>query len=139
MQDAVSPTRQLEAKRQCGDCSMCCKVLHIDEVPSRAFSWCKHADPGGVGCTIYDERPPSCRAFVCLWAAGLLSEDMKPNKSGVVATISSDGERFVAFLDARYTVNNMPAAARQELIRLARDVGTQVIVADARANRKMFQ
>ena len=56
--------------RSCGDCSMCCKLLKIeeDEINKPANQWCKHCRPG-AGCTIYNDRPLVCRAF-CLWLVG---------------------------------------------------------------------
>jgi Fe-S-cluster containining protein len=63
------------AGRQCGDCSMCCKTLPIDEISKPAHQWCQHARPGS-GCAIYETRPAVCRGFACTW---LVSKDLKPH------------------------------------------------------------
>jgi hypothetical protein len=44
--------------RECGDCSMCCKLLEIADadIAKPRNQWCKHCKPGS-GCTIYDTRP----------------------------------------------------------------------------------
>ena len=60
--------------RSCGDCSMCCKVLHIAEFDKPANQWCPHIANGG-GCGIYDTRYATCRGFQCLWT---LNEDLGP-------------------------------------------------------------
>src|SRR5262245_34979797 len=53
--------------RQCGDCSLCCKLLNIDELNKPANTWCQHCRPGKGGCSIYADRPPDCRTFACGW------------------------------------------------------------------------
>src|SRR5687768_10405525 len=60
--------------RSCGDCSMCCKVLHVPELAKPANQWCKHIALGG-GCGIYDTRFDICRGYQCLW---ILNEDLGP-------------------------------------------------------------
>jgi hypothetical protein len=52
--------------RQCGDCSLCCKVLRIAELDKPKDSWCPNFEHH-VGCRIYADRPPSCRTFMCRW------------------------------------------------------------------------
>lgn len=55
--------------RQCGQCSLCCKLLHVIELNKPANEWCPHCKPGrpGGGCTIHETRPPICRGFFCGW------------------------------------------------------------------------
>lgn len=50
--------------RECGSCSMCCKVMAIDEIAKPIGTWCWHVRKGN-GCAIYADRPPSCVAFGC--------------------------------------------------------------------------
>jgi hypothetical protein len=50
--DRVTPS----AKRACGDCTLCCKVMAIEALAKPAGSWCRHCKPG-QGCAIYAERP----------------------------------------------------------------------------------
>lgn len=51
---------------------------------------CVALAPGmaGGGCTRYDERPPSCRDFECLWLKGLILTDdgHRPDRCGLVLT-----------------------------------------------------
>ena len=77
--------------RQCGDCTLCCKVMAIEELEKPASSWCLHCKPGR-GCLIYPNRPPECQNFKCLWLVNdQLSQQWKPNKSKLVLTTSDDG------------------------------------------------
>lgn len=77
--------------RQCGDCTLCCKVMAIEQLAKPASSWCPHCKPGR-GCLIYPDRPAECQIYKCLW---LIDERFgphwKPNKSKLVLTTSQDG------------------------------------------------
>lgn len=77
---------RIKAERSCGDCSLCCKLMSVRELDKAAFKWCRHARPGAKpgACTIYEERPATCRTFLCHWRLGVLPEHMKPNKIGAV-------------------------------------------------------
>jgi hypothetical protein len=55
-----------DAQRQCGDCSLCCKVLGIPELNKPKDEWCPNF-AAGIGCRIYADRPPSCHNFACRW------------------------------------------------------------------------
>jgi hypothetical protein len=74
---------------ECGDCTLCCKLLKIEEVESAHNEWCKHC--GENGCQIYDDRPEDCREFRCAWLqmdhAGI---EMRPDKCGVIFEKFSD-------------------------------------------------
>jgi hypothetical protein len=77
--------------RQCGDCTLCCKVMAIEELAKPAGVWCSHCKPGH-GCLIYAGRPAECQNFSCLWLADdRLDERWRPNKSRLVLTTSEDG------------------------------------------------
>ena len=55
-----------DGARQCGDCSLCCKLLAIPELDKPKDEWCPNF-AAGIGCRIYADRPPSCRDFRCRW------------------------------------------------------------------------
>jgi hypothetical protein len=77
--------------RECGECTLCCKVMAIEELAKPASSSCPHCKPGR-GCLIYANRPAECRAFSCLWLINdLLDQHWKPSKSKLVLTTSEDG------------------------------------------------
>ena len=57
--------------RVCGTCNLCCKLLSVAEFNKRIDTWCPHARPGCGGCSIYADRPSSCREFRCGWLSGL--------------------------------------------------------------------
>jgi hypothetical protein len=78
-------------ERQCGDCTLCCKVMAIEELTKRANIWCPHCEPRR-GCLVYASRPVECRSFDCLWLIDArFGQHWKPNKSKLVLTTSQDG------------------------------------------------
>jgi hypothetical protein len=79
------------AARTCGECTLCCKVMAIEELAKPVSSWCPHCKPG-CGCLIHADRPAECRAFSCLWLVNeQLDERWKPSRSKLVLTTSEDG------------------------------------------------
>lgn len=56
------------AGRVCGRCTMCCKLMSVDELDKPADVWCLHCTVG-TGCRIYADRPPTCRGFLCGYLA----------------------------------------------------------------------
>ena len=70
--------------RECGTCSMCCKVYNIAEINKPAGKWCSHCKPG-KGCVIHDARPRQCADFNCLWRTEeQLPPHWKPDQAKMV-------------------------------------------------------
>lgn len=86
-----------DGKRQCGDCSLCCKVLGIPELEKPKDLWCANFATG-TGCRIYLDRPPSCRDFVCRWLTdAAMGPEWKPSVCKMV--IDSRPNLFVVHVD----------------------------------------
>ena len=87
-------------KRECGGCTLCCKLLAVPAIEKPQDKWCKHCTIG-VGCAINgsEQRPEACGLFDCLWLQGYGSEDMKPDKSKVVMGMTKDGKNVVLYVD----------------------------------------
>src|SRR5471032_2675247 len=85
------------AMRQCGTCTLCCKVMGIAALSKPLGEWCPNCLPG-KGCGIYPDHPQECRSFNCLWLTDeSLSEEWYPKKSKIVLT--HEGDRIVARVD----------------------------------------
>lgn len=54
------------SKRTCGSCTLCCKLLGVAELDKEKGKWCARCAIG-TGCTIYEDRPKSCKDFACMW------------------------------------------------------------------------
>src|SRR5665647_396760 len=73
--------------RECGSCTLCCKVYSIAEIGKAAGKWCKHCTPG-KGCAIHESLPSVCATFNCLWRTEkALPPHWKPEQSKMVITI----------------------------------------------------
>ena len=85
--------------RECGECTLCCLVPAVPEIAKPINTMCKFCDKG---CTIYEDRPDSCRAFDCAWLMGAMDEDMRPDKSHVVIEILPEASVVLALVEPGY-------------------------------------
>lgn len=70
--------------RQCGDCTLCCKLLEIHEIPSGIGEYCQYCKVGS-GCMIYEARPKECSDYQCMWTMmDRVSDDLRPDKCGII-------------------------------------------------------
>ncbi len=77
--------------RTCGDCSLCCTVLRVDELGKLGGSDCVHQNRRGPGCSIHPRRPGICRAYRCLWLSGGLEAGDRPDRLGAVLDVVAEG------------------------------------------------
>lgn len=76
------------SSKQCGTCSLCCKVYRIDEIAKPAGQWCGHCKPGR-GCGIWGQHPAQCRAFACMWLSeAWLGPEWYPQTAKMVLTMN---------------------------------------------------
>ena len=55
--------------RQCGECTLCCKLLPVPPIHKPAGKRCQY-QRHGKGCTIYARRPSACEMWSCQWVLG---------------------------------------------------------------------
>lgn len=76
-------------KRTCGDCTLCCRLVPLEELDKPAGQRCEHQCR--AGCRIYDHRPMSCALWNCRW---LVNDDTaelrRPDRSHYVIDIMPD-------------------------------------------------
>jgi hypothetical protein len=114
--------------KTCGSCTTCCTVLGIPELKKRAWDQCPHVALG-TGCTIYAERPNSCRKFICGWLLDPhMGPDLKPENCHVVF-FQINEQHIVGCCDADYPDAWRAPNVIEFLHRLARSLG---------ANRKVI-
>lgn len=88
--------------RACDGCTMCCKILAIEELQKPMGVWCAHTRKG-VGCGVYETRPHACRVFECLWLATPdMPEHWKPDRSKMVVAGDETGTLISVMVDAAY-------------------------------------
>lgn len=74
---------------ECDGCTLCCKLLRIDETNSIPNEICKYC--GDVSCKIYNERPESCSIFECAWKQMENADiDLRPDNCGTLFEKWSD-------------------------------------------------
>lgn len=95
-------------QRECGSCSLCCKLLYVPELNKPIDTWCPNCRPGHRGCTVYSSRPSHCERFTCLWLDGRVDEHWFPARCKMMLTQRKEKQLIV-------TVDpNFPNAWRQE-------------------------
>ena len=88
--------------KSCGECGMCCKLLAIQSLDKPAGAWCGHFKRA-AGCGVYDERPPACRSFVCLWLdSEKLDEAWRPDRAKFLMYTEKDGQRLNVIVDPNH-------------------------------------
>lgn len=112
-------------QRTCGGCTLCCKVMAVDELGKPARAWCPHCRIG-QGCGIYETRPKSCIDFRCAWLAGIGADNLRPDKSKVVIAQSRETNMVVHVDPGSPDAWRRPAA--KQLINKAIREGFEVFV-----------
>ena len=96
--------------RSCGDCSMCCKIMQVDEFDKPQGVWCRHCAPGRGGCTIHESRPSVCRDYFCGWLmSSNLGAEWQPSICKMLINFEKDGLRISVHVDPAH-----PTAWRRE-------------------------
>ena len=95
--------------KSCGSCGMCCKLMTIPALGKPRHSWC----PKYVvraGCSIYEDRPSECRAFVCQYLVmPELDEQWRPDKARFMMWTGREARRLIVEVDPAH-----PTAWRRE-------------------------
>ena len=85
--------------RRCGACTLCCKVMTVEELHKPNGKWCPHCVQGR-GCAIYADRPNECRVFQCGYLLSPeLGEHWLPSRSKLVVAFKPDGMEIIIHVD----------------------------------------
>ena len=81
--------------KTCGTCTLCCTVVPVKEIDKRSFTPCRHLrtiiHKHGPGCSIYPERPFSCKGLACVWLdMPEIEEQYRPDRVGFVVDTQLD-------------------------------------------------
>ncbi len=95
--------------KECGTCTLCCKVYDIDDFEKKAGKLCHNVRSEG-GCGVWGLHPKTCQEFKCLW---LRHDDMdgrwRPDVAGFVLRLEPNGTTLDIDVD-----HDRPDAWRQE-------------------------
>lgn len=75
--------------RECGECTLCCKMAKINTYKSPEGKYCKHCEIN-KGCKIYVDRPYECSSFECAWLKGNIPEKFYPKNCGFLVEQITD-------------------------------------------------
>ncbi|MCA3564025.1 MAG: hypothetical protein IOC90_06000 [Methylocystis sp.] len=107
--DPAQFVNQAAPGRDCGACTLCCKVYEVPSLNKPMNKWCSHCTPGR-GCGIHATRPDHCRSFFCLWMTdGRLGPEWKPEVAKFVLTIDPVSRYLLVQVDP-----GQPKTWRQE-------------------------
>lgn len=85
--------------RECGGCTLCCRVMGIAELNKPAGAPCPNCHPGRA-CRIYESRPGECRTFHCAWLLDdSLDERWKPSEARFVLVRDAERKKLIAHVD----------------------------------------
>ena len=86
-------TESRQPGRVCGECTLCCTLLRVDELKKLGGTPCAQLRqaPSEPGCSIHEKRPRICRAYACLWLSGGLDGEDRPDRLGAVLDLVSEG------------------------------------------------
>ena len=84
------------AGRRCGGCTLCCKLLPVEEIGKHAGERCRH-QRWGKGCAVYRRGlPVSCSLWSCAWLADAGAAGLpRPDRAHYVVDIVADTVRVV--------------------------------------------
>lgn len=82
---SVAMSLPLLPDRECGGCVECCRVipLSLPELSKPTGELCAYC-VDGAGCSVHEIRPQTCRVWFCLWRVIELSDDWRPDRSGLI-------------------------------------------------------
>jgi hypothetical protein len=85
-------TRLRQLKKIKRECTLCCRLMDVDELDKPADKWCEHCQVG-TGCRIYEDRPKTCRGWSCQWLARpdrYPEEELRPDRCGFLLDITKN-------------------------------------------------
>ena len=99
----------------CGACSVCCTAMEVKELRKPEGVRCLYLTD--QGCSIYENRPESCRVYECGFRMYPLDKKLRPDKSGFQILFSKTklGETILFFYHGK--VNKF---ARKLFVRLVK-------------------
>lgn len=87
----------------CGECTACCTLMRVDMAPIAPThkperTKCTHECK--AGCSIYENKPDSCSAFMCLWLATQMFDApmparWRPDRIGGVVDVNAVGNMTI--------------------------------------------
>lgn len=76
--------------KPCGECTACCEGFAESNIFGNVMrNGKKCVFLVDEKCCIYKDRPEVCIKFQCAWSQGIISDDLRPDKSGILAYVKN--------------------------------------------------
>ena len=93
--------------RECNECTACCTWMK-----GSAYGYefgggksCKFLCE--TGCDVHKARPKVCEGYFCAWAQELISEEMRPDKCGVLVSVeNNENGQYLRLTSISGVINN---------------------------------
>jgi hypothetical protein len=133
MRMSKKPFWELTPNRECGECSLCCKLVLVREDETGFLkpegAWCQHSTK--TSCKIYDERPKPCRGFSCVWLQGAGDDKHRPDRAkalGFGVERRYKGEKHILFEIYEAIPLTCERGAAADLVRAALENPTAILI-----------
>lgn len=102
MDENSTPLTEPPNPGSCGSCKLCCTVMGVDFDNGQhkpEMVTCEHLC--SAGCSIYEQRPQSCRGYECVWLASQRWPELawpmteRPDRTNVVINGNSKATLIV--------------------------------------------
>lgn len=99
---------------ECDGCTLCCMVLPVPWMDSKAGEWCPHCDIG-VGCKLWDNGvPEDCKAFTCAYLQVNADPALRPDRCKVIFE-KVDNTMFLGTMHPHYNGAYKKKAVKREI------------------------
>jgi hypothetical protein len=97
----------MEKADKCKGCTSCCELNTISEINKEKYKMCKHCN--GSGCSIYDNRPISCKKYYCSYAqVDNANIELRPDNCKMIfERATDDGDIFLAVQDIKFEITDV--------------------------------
>lgn len=128
--------------RQCGDCTLCCKLLPVRALDKGASERCKHQRH--TGCRVYHKpgMPSECALWNCRWLVEDAGGTSRPDRSHIVIDVMPDfiaatndetGEKFnieviQCWIDPKHPDAHRDPVFREYVEQQGRDHGRAALI-----------
>ena len=91
-------------KRECGNCSLCCEVMAVEDINKKEYQKCENQ---GLGCRIHNEKPDQCKSFACAWLEGNIPYDLKPDNVGFFVTSQGTEDYPLVSIHSKWSLDKL--------------------------------
>ena len=123
-------------ERKCDGCTLCCTITRVPEINKAEYTSCPflhEKNSGCKGCSIYKDRPDSCRKYECAWLKGDMPDWMKPDECHLMIEKIPNAPVVLALPEPGYENNWRTPKIEEVLKKEYQEKGIAVVAIDKMA------